>query len=63
MAWDAALRFGGHADRRANLAGSAIAVLETVVINERLLQRMQSSIRSETFQGGDGAALILHGQR
>src|SRR5689334_18551103 len=63
VARDAPPRLFSHTDSRTDLARSAVTTLEAVVIDERLLQRVQRSVRSEPFHGGDGEALILHGKR
>src|ERR1700722_920687 len=55
-------KLGRHADRRADLTGRAIAALEPVVFDERLLQRMKRARSAEPLDRGDLAAFILHGQ-
>src|ERR1700722_13255721 len=58
----AVAKLGRHADRRADLTGRAIAALESVVFDERLLQGMQRAGSAEALDRGDLAALILNGQ-
>src|SRR5471032_1510894 len=57
-----ALGLRSHADRRANLPGRAIAALEPVMIDERLLQRVQTASFGQSFDRGDLPTLMLHGQ-
>ena len=47
------LAFGDQARRRTDLAGRAIAALERVVIDERLLQRMQRAVLRQPLDRGD----------
>src|ERR1700730_3757751 len=51
-----------QAGRRANLARRAIAALERVMIDERLLQRMQSAVLAEALDCGDLCVLLHDGQ-
>src|ERR1700722_3526748 len=51
-----------HADRRADLTGRAIAALEPVVFDERLLQGMKRARGAEALDGGDLAAFVLNCQ-
>ncbi len=62
MARQAALDLASHADGRADLAGRAVAALETVMVDERLLQWMQVAVLGQALDGGDRSALILHGE-
>src|ERR1700722_15179444 len=53
-------KLGGHADRRADLTGRAIAALKSVVFDERLLQGMQRARGAEALDGRDLAPLLLN---
>ena len=53
-------KLGRHADRRADLTGRAIAALEPIVINERLLERMERTWGAKPLDRRDLAAFILH---
>src|SRR5258708_6834041 len=44
--------------RVADLPGRAIAALERVMVDERLLQRMQLSVGCEAFDRGDLGAIV-----
>ena len=63
VAGPAGLRFGEHADRRADLAGGAVAALEAVVLDERGLQRVQRAGRAQAFDRHDLVALVHDGER
>lgn len=52
-----------HPDRGAELAGSAIAALKAIMLNEGILERMQMVGLSKTFDRGDRTTLILYRQR
>ena len=52
-----------HAHRRAELARRAVAALERVVLDERLLQRVQIVPVGQTFDGDDLGPLERDGQR
>src|SRR4051812_31063873 len=58
MAWDACFDFSQHRHRRADLAGGAIATLETIVFNKGGLHGVQLVWRAESFNGGDGVTLV-----
>src|SRR5688500_7915432 len=51
-------RFREHADRRADLAGSAVATLKSVVLDERSLKRMQGVCRAQALDRDDLIALV-----
>ncbi len=55
-------KLGRHADRRADLTGRAIAALEPVMFDKRLLQRMERAGGAEALDRCDLAAFVLHGQ-
>src|ERR1700733_6457551 len=55
-------KLGRHADRRADLPRRAIAALESVVFDERLLQGMKRARCAEVLDGRDLPALVLNGQ-
>src|SRR5438477_5463051 len=50
-------------DTRANLSGRAVSALESVVSNERGLQRMQLSIRGNALDGRDALTAVHDGER
>src|SRR5262249_1300300 len=49
-----------QADRRADLARRAVTALERVVINERLLERVQRAVARQAFDGRDIGAVGHH---
>jgi hypothetical protein len=53
------LALGDQPGRRADLPRRAIPALESVVVDERLLQRMQRAVDSEPFDRGDLGAVPL----
>ncbi len=55
--------FGQQARGRADLARRAVAALECVVVDERLLQRMQRAVHRQAFDGGDLGAILHDGER
>src|ERR1700723_1399579 len=55
-------KLGRHADRRADLARRAIAALEPVMFDKRLLQRMERAGGAEALDGGDLAPFVLNGE-
>lgn len=56
--------FPHASDCRHDLPGRAVAALQGVVIEKRLLHRMQRAIgRSDAFYGRDALAMRLHGKR
>ncbi len=57
------LAFGDQASRRADLARRAVAALERVVVDERLLQRMQRAVRRQALDRGDAGAVLHDRQR
>src|SRR6202035_1082779 len=58
----ARLVFGNHAHGRADLTGRAIAALESVMMHEGGLHRMQSFAVREAFDRPYRVALMEHGQ-
>src|SRR6185437_928736 len=52
-----------HPERRADLAGCAIAALEAVAVDEGLLERMQLAVRREPFDRRDRAPVVLDRER
>ena len=52
-----------HPDRRAELAGRAVAALEGVVLDERGLQRVQLVAVGEPLDGRDLRAVVRDGER
>ena len=58
-----ALAFGNQARGRADLARRAVAALECIVIDERLLQGMERAIGGKAFDRGDVGAVRHDGQR
>ncbi|VTR09864.1 Uncharacterised protein [Clostridioides difficile] len=63
MARVALFRLVEHADRRAQLAGGAVAALEGVLVDERLLHLVQVVAVTEPLGGHDLGALIGHRER
>ena len=63
MAGPTGLRLGEHADGRADLAGSAVAALEAVALDEGGLQRVQRARRAQAFDRHDLVALVHDGER
>ena len=57
------LAFGDQPGRRADLSRRAVAALERVMVDERLLQRMQRAVRRQAFDRGDLGAVLHDGQR
>jgi len=55
-------KFIEHANGGANLAGRAVAALETVVGDEGLLKGVEFAGFFEAFDGGDVATFVLHGE-
>lgn len=53
----------GHAHRRTDLAGRAVAALETVVLDERPLQRVRLVLTRQPLDGDDVPTHVLHRQR
>src|SRR4051794_30395510 len=51
--------FGDHRNRRANLAGRTVAALEAVMLDKRLLERMEVGSRADPLDGGDLLVGIL----
>ena len=49
--------------RRADLPRRAVAALERVMVDERLLQRMQRAVGRETLDRGDLRAIVHDGKR
>ena len=63
VARHAARQLRRHGDRRADLPRRAVAALEAVMLDERLLQRVQAVAVRQALDRGDLAALVLHRQR
>jgi hypothetical protein len=59
VTWPTEFHFRKHADRRADLAGGAIAALESVVLDERGLKRVKSFRGAETLNGHD-VIVVVH---
>ena len=59
----AGVHLGEHPDRRAQLAGRAVAALERVVLDERLLQRMQLVVVREPLDGRHLGAIVRDRER
>ena len=57
------LALGDQAGGRTDLSRRAVAALERVVIDERLLQRMQRAIRRQALDGGHFGAVLHDGER
>ena len=57
------LALGDQPDRRADLPRRAIAALERVMVDERLLQRMQRAVVRQAFDRGDLRAIVHDGER
>src|ERR1041385_9001992 len=55
--------FGNQTGRRTDLSGRAIAALEGVMIDERLLQRMQRISMRESFDGRDLFTILHYRER
>ena len=51
------------ADARHDLPGRAVAALERVFVDERLLQRMKPAVALEPLDGGDLRAVVHHRER
>ena len=49
-----------HADCGADLAGRAVAALESVVLNEGLLHRVQAANGAQALDGGDFRPVLHH---
>ena len=56
----ASLALGDQADRGTDLAGRAVAALESAVNDEGLLQGMQGASPRQAFDGGDLRAILHH---
>src|ERR1044072_9702457 len=52
--------FGDHRHRRANLAWRAIPALKPIKVNERLLNGVEISCRSNTLDGRDLLPVVLN---
>src|SRR5262249_47242582 len=57
------LAFRDQPGGRADLTGRAIATLERVVVDERLLQGMQGAVPRQTFDRGHAGAILHDGER
>jgi hypothetical protein len=58
----AGARLGEHGGGRAELARRAVSALERVVADEGVLQGVHFSVGGQALDGGDGAAVVSHGQ-
>src|SRR3569833_1769301 len=59
---DAASCLLDHGERRAHLPGRAVTALESILLDERALQRMQLRLAGEPFHRRDFTPLILNGK-
>ncbi len=57
------LALGDQAHGRTDLSRRAVAALERIVIDERLLQRMQCAIRRQSFDGRHVGTVVHDGER
>ena len=62
MARPAGVRLGEHADGRADLSGGAVAALQRVLLDERLLHQVQFVVGGQAFDGGDLPPLDRDGE-
>jgi hypothetical protein len=63
MARNASPHFLKNGDRRANLAGRAVAALEAIVFHKCGLHRVQALGRTKAFDSGHLCALVHHCER
>src|SRR5207247_7828488 len=63
IAWPARLVFSQHRDSGANLTGSAIAALQSIMAHKRGLHRVEIAVFFQTLDGRDLVARMHRGER